>query len=175
MEEIWKDIAGYEGLYQVSNEGNVRTTKRQGSKGGLLKISVSDKYAVNYCYVRLCKNGMNKSFWIHRLVAQAFIPNPDGLPQVNHKDQNPSNNMVDNLEWCTLEYNNNYGTVRERQKDTSLKKGIWYTDYSYLLKSDRKEYQRRYYLEHREEILERQKRQKKLKNSGKGKERDSQE
>lgn len=163
MEEMWKDIVGYEGLYEVSSEGNIRTTKRQGSKGGLLKISVSDKYAVKYCYVRLRKNGMQKSFWIHRLVAETFIPNPLGLPQVNHKDQNPSNNSVDNLEWCTMEYNMNYGTIRERQKDTCYKKGIWYTDYSYLLKSDRKEYARLYYLEHREEILERQKRQKKLK------------
>ena len=125
MEEMWKDIVGYEGLYQVSNEGNVRTTKRQGTKGGLLKISVSDKYAAKYCYVRLHKNCGEKSFWVHRLVAEAFIPNPDGLHQVNHKDQNPSNNMVDNLEWCTVEYNMNYGTIRERQKDTCSKKGIW--------------------------------------------------
>lgn len=157
--EIWKDIVGYEGLYQVSNEGNVRTTKRQGTKGGLLKIGISNKY----CFVRLCKNGKKKPFWIHRLVAQAFIPNPNELPIINHKDQNPSNNMVDNLEWCTTKYNMNYGSIRERQKDTCFKKGIWYTDYSYLLKIDRKEYYRRYYLEHREEILERQKKTKKVK------------
>ena len=169
MEEIWKDIAGYEGLYQVSNEGNVRTIKRQGTKGGLLKIRVSYKYAVNYCYVGLCKNGRRKSFWIHRLVAQAFIPNPDVLPQVNHKDQNPSNNMVNNLEWCTLKYNMNYGTIRERQKDTCSKKGIWYTDYRDLLSNNRKEYARLYYLDHREEILERKKYKKLKKYSGKSK------
>ena len=106
-------------------------------------------------------------------MAQAFIPNPRHLPIINHKDENKVNNEAENLEWCDYKYNNNYGTVREKQKDTCYRKGIWHTDYSYLLKTDRKEYCRLYYLEHREEILERQKRQKKLKKySGKSKERD---
>lgn len=59
----------------------------------------------------LCKNGKTKRFSVHRLVAQAFIPNPNNLPIINHKDENPSKNIVDNLEWCDYEYNNNYGTL----------------------------------------------------------------
>ena len=95
MQEIWKDIDGYDGKYQVSNFGNVRTNDFRG-KGTrrLLKLTVN---SIGYKVVRL--NGKLKL--VHRLVAEAFIPNPKGLPQVNHLDEIRSNNCVDNLEWCT--------------------------------------------------------------------------
>lgn len=110
--EIYKDIEGYENLYQVSNLGNVKSLKRN----QLLRPSNNDGYL---CVV-LSKYNKQKTYKIHRLVAQAFIPNPDNLPQVNHKDENPSNNSVDNLEYCDCKYNNNYGTaIQRRSKKTS--------------------------------------------------------
>ena len=105
MEEIFKDIKGYEGLYQVSNFGNVKSLDyRHTGKERLLKQAI-DKHS----YHRIClwSYGEPKWFSIHRLVAESFIPNPDNLPCVNHKDENKHNNHVDNLEWCTYEYNNN--------------------------------------------------------------------
>lgn len=116
MQEVWKDIYGYEGLYQISNIGNVKSCDRyvfagigsnhkyQHIKEHLLKQKGGGKYI----QVILSKNGKTKAFTIHRLVAQAFIPNPDNLPCINHKDENPKNNRVDNLEWCTYKYNNEY-------------------------------------------------------------------
>lgn len=121
MEEIWKDIDGYEGLYQVSNIGRVRslTRNRRGRnnapnpiQGRILKQHI----CFGYCYISLCKNRKYKGFRVHRLVATAFIPNPDNLPQVNHKDENKTNNCVDNLEWCDGKYNVNYGTGTERSR-----------------------------------------------------------
>ena len=112
MDEVWKDIEGYEGLYQVSNTGQVKSLNYKGR--GVVKLL---KQAINhngYNYVILYKNGKTKHYSVHRLVALAFIPNPDNLPIVNHKDENPSNNNVNNLEWCTIAYNNNYGTRNER-------------------------------------------------------------
>ena len=122
MQEIWKDIAGYENLYQVSSFGNVRskdrTIKRNSSytgnlplKGRLLKPTINN---AGYKRVSLCKAGGTKSFYVHRLVATSFIDNPQVLPFVNHKDENKLNNHVSNLEWCTNEYNMSYGTVGER-------------------------------------------------------------
>ena len=111
ISETWKDVAGYEGLYQVSDQGNVRSKRRFGSKGGILKPKVDRD---GYLQVGLSQNGQQKSFYIHRLVATAFIPNPSNLPVINHKDENPKNNAVDNLEWCTTKYNLNYGTCRAR-------------------------------------------------------------
>ena len=116
MIELWKDIKNYEGLYQVSNLGNVKSVDRyvyagdnsnhkyQHIKERNLKLSGGDKYI----QVILCKNGKIKAFLVHRLVAEAFIPNPDNLPCINHKDENPKNNQVENLEWCTYKYNNEY-------------------------------------------------------------------
>jgi hypothetical protein len=104
--EIWKPIEGYEN-YQVSNFGRVKNNKNH---------IMSQDYTKCYCRVHLYKNGKGKHHLIHRLVAQAFIPNPNKLPQVNHKDENKDNNNVNNLEWCTAKYNNNYGNRNKLSK-----------------------------------------------------------
>lgn len=121
MEE-WRDIAGYEGLYQVSNMGRVRSLDRYvphktfGTKFCRGHIMATHKTSSGYLAVNLCKGNKYKTFDIHRLVAIAYIPNTDGLPEVNHKDENKLNSNADNLEWCTGSYNNRYGTKIERQK-----------------------------------------------------------
>ena len=106
---IWKDVKGYENLYQVSNDGLVRTSHK-----GLWEILSAGRTKHGYYNVLLYKDGKRKNKRVHRLVASAFIPNPNNYPYINHKDENPSNNHVDNLEWCTAEYNSNYGTCKER-------------------------------------------------------------
>ena len=119
MQEIWKDVAGYEGLYQVSNMGRVKSfcqsTKFHKQKEFILKPSLINS---GYEVVTLYSKEKRKKFQIHRLVATAFIPNPNNLPCVNHKDENKVNNCVSNLEWCTYQYNNNYGTARIRTAET---------------------------------------------------------
>ena len=119
MKEIWKDIKGYEGSYQVSNLGNIRNLNfhREG-KTLLLKPTINNR---GYKRVWLYKNSKNEAYLVHRLVAIAFIPNPNNYTVINHKDENPSNNCVDNLEWCTQHYNMNYGSVKE--KISKAKKG----------------------------------------------------
>lgn len=99
MNEIWKDIKGYEGLYQVSSWGNVK------GKKGILKPYITEK---GYLKVGLFKDGKNHKKRVNRLVAEAFIPNPLNLPQVNHKDGNKKNNSVSNLEYCTNSENRNH-------------------------------------------------------------------
>lgn len=111
MEEIWKDIIGYEGHYQVSNLGNVRSIKFNRIKL-LTPYKEIKRYGYLSVYLRL--PGSKKIKKVHRLVAEAFIPNPDNLPCVNHIDENKENNCVENLEWCTVEYNLNYGTRIEK-------------------------------------------------------------
>ena len=113
MKEIWKDIVGYEGLYQVSNMGRVRSFKYN-------KVRILKPLSTNngYLHVNLRKNNSVKGLLIHRLVAQAFLENPNNFPQVNHKDENKTNNIVSNLEWCDVKYNNNYGS---RNKKASIK------------------------------------------------------
>ena len=118
MVEIWKDIDGYENLYQVSNIGRVKSLETTKGKGAgnyareerILKMGK----ARGYYRVALCNKGEIQQFSVHRIVAQAFIENPNKLPQVNHKDENKLNNHVDNLEWCTQRENLNYGTRAER-------------------------------------------------------------
>ena len=116
--EIWKDIENYEGLYQVSNFGRVRSLDRvvRRNKGfGLCKGRVlKPRLPAGYCQVSLCKQNNVSQFLVHRLVAEAFVPNPDNLPQVNHKDEVKTNNRADNLEWCTPEYNCNYGNHNKK-------------------------------------------------------------
>ena len=90
MKEIWKDIEGYEGLYQVSNFGRVKNIRRNKE---LYYIHTNKKYLC----VRLCKNGKKKYYLVHRLVAETYIPNPNNYPIVNHKDENKLNNNLDNL------------------------------------------------------------------------------
>lgn len=110
MKEIWKTIKGYEN-YQISNLGNVYSSfvNRKLSPG---------KTQDGYYYVGLRdENSVRKNLFVHRLVAQAFIPNPENLPIINHKDENPSNNTVENLEWCSYSYNNTYN-------NSHLKRGM---------------------------------------------------
>ena len=110
MEEIWIDIKGYEGLYQVSNLGRVKSlSKYAGNSLRKEKILKNYKDKDGYVKVILCKNNKTRFLSIHRLIAEAFIPNPDNLPQINHKDECKSNNSIDNLEWCSCKYNINYG------------------------------------------------------------------
>jgi len=119
VEEIWKDISNYEGKYEVSNLGRVRSLSYNGT--GEIKFLKQSTNKRGYKRVGLCKNGKMKNCYVHRLVAITFIPNPNNHKEVNHKDENPANNNVNNLEWCTSEYNNNYGTRNKRAGES--KKG----------------------------------------------------
>ena len=119
--EIWKDIEGYEGLYQISSMGRVKSLERtvwNKGKGCYRIVSerirkrVTDKDG--YLKVMLWKDSKGKWFFVHRLVATAFIPNPDNLPVINHKDENKENNIVSNLEWCSVLHNNTYNGRAER-------------------------------------------------------------
>lgn len=128
MNEEWKDIIGYEGLYQVSNFGKVKMLGRiknlwHGGKTFLNPKIVSQNIVCGYKKVKLRdKNGKTKMVSVHRLVAQAFIENPHNHPQVNHKDENKHNNNVENLEWCTAKYNSNYGTGIKKCSEAKFKR-----------------------------------------------------
>lgn len=121
MEE-WRNIKGYEGDYQVSSYGRIKSLKWGNEKN--LK---NQKHYKGYEFVTLLKNGKSHKYKVHRLVAQAFIPNPNNYPQVNHKDENKANNKVENLEWCTNKYNANYGTKNKRTAMKNSKKVICIT------------------------------------------------
>ena len=166
MEE-WKNVIGYEGLYEVSNIGNVRNVKRN----TLLRLSKNQ----GYIQVWLYKNGIRAGLKVHRLVAEAFLPNPDNLPQVNHKDEDKTNNRVENLEWCTAKYNTNYGHRTENAINTRVKNGYADPDFigfglnkkEYMKEYNRIYYERnreksnecskRYYQEHKKELYEKNK------------------
>lgn len=127
MIEVFKDVEGYEGLYQVSNLGRVkRLESRRGRGRGyvvpehFIKHSVSSR---GYCHVVLCKNGQTRTFNIHRLVAEAFIPNPDDKPQIDHIDRNKENNNVENLRWVD-QSENNYNRAPMSSKKANSEKPI---------------------------------------------------
>lgn len=107
---VWVAINGFEGLYEISNFGRVRNRN-----GAVLKQRIKRTNCTCYKTVDLWKDGRYYKKYIHRLMADAFIPNPNNLPFVNHKDEDGTNNFIDNLEWCTREYNVNYGTAKERR------------------------------------------------------------
>lgn len=120
MSEVWKPIKGYEGIYEVSNLGRVRSLPRMltDSKGRRHPVPMKilrEHDRKGYVGYRLCNGPATAEFSAHRLVAMAFIPNPDNLPVVNHRDENPRNNHVDNLEWCTIQYNTKYGNGIAKQ------------------------------------------------------------
>lgn len=120
MQEEWKYVVGYEELYKVSNFGRIKNCKT-----GIITTTNCKKYQ----FVKLG----NKTFQVYRLVAQAFIENPKNYPIVNHKDENPKNNRVDNLEWCSYWYNVNYGSgkdVRIKNIKKRLKENIGEFDVS---------------------------------------------
>ena len=108
--EIWKPVVGYEGLYEVSDLGRVRSLNYH--RSGKVRVLKYKTDKDGYKFVILCKDGKYKSFRVHRLVALAFIPNPDNLPCINHKDENKTNNCVENLEWCTRRYNVEYSLAK---------------------------------------------------------------
>lgn len=126
--EIWKDIEGYEGYYQISNKGRVRSLDRLSSKG--VRLTGRDMKLTHnmqgYLIVGLTKNAKAIQFKVHRLVACAFIENPSNYNLINHRDEDKANNNVNNLEWCDAQYNNTYGT--------RLKKMVANTDYEAICK-----------------------------------------
>ena len=146
--EIWKDIKGYEGLYQVSNFGRIKKIRFINNvcnieKEHLRKLNVRNGYYI----IQLSKNGARKSHQVHRLVAEAFIPNIENKPFINHKDYNPLNNNVNNLEWCTQKENVNWSicNMKKRKKTTHSNTGEKYISYrkennTYRITINKKEY-----------------------------------
>lgn len=125
MNEEWKNIEGYEGLYQISDQGQVKNLR----SGKILKPRKSK----GYYYVCLYNKGIIKQCTIHRLVALTFIDNPNNLEYVNHKNEIKTDNKASNLEWCTVKYNTNYGTGLKRHA-MAIKKPI------YMLNGETKTY-----------------------------------
>ena len=107
IKEEWKDIPGYDGYYEISNTGRIRIC----NSGKILKQS---DHTSGYKSVRLWNGSNYKNHYVHRLVAEAFIPNPDNKPTVNHKDENRKNNSANNLEWMTYLENNEYGNRKKK-------------------------------------------------------------
>ena len=130
--EIWKDIPRYKGLYQASNEGRIRRLRRPiinngtvtTKKGAIISQSYTSK---GYKRVNIHFEGKKKEELVHRLVAEAFIPNHDNLPCINHKDENKANNAVENLEWCDFRYNNTYGNRIKKSVEKQSAKVLQYT------------------------------------------------
>lgn len=125
MEEIWKPVPGWEGLYLVSSLGRVRSLprmirRREGNNNNAYHLDpgriLKPRPSSGYYTVNLCGYGKQISHQIHRLVAMAFIPNPQNYPIINHKNEIKDDNRVENLEWCSYHYNNNYGSLINRNK-----------------------------------------------------------
>ena len=123
MSDYWRDVKGYEGRYVVSRDGVVRSVEHTitvNDHGRVYNKLIKERklrptiHSAGYYIVSLTKNGKSTLHFVHRLVAEAFIKNPNHLECINHKDENKKNNSVSNLEWCTTAYNNNYGTARMR-------------------------------------------------------------
>lgn len=127
-QEIWKDIEGFEGVYQVSSWGRVKSceryVKRSDGRTRVVKekILTPHRNRCGYLKIDLSKEKNHKSYSVHRLVAQAFIPNPENLPCVNHKNEVKDDNRVENLEFCTAKYNTNYGTCIQRRSESNSKR-----------------------------------------------------
>lgn len=138
----WKDIKGYEGYYKISDDGLVFSVRKN-------KVLKTSKTHYGYEFIVLYAHNTEKTHLIHRLVANEFIPNPNNYPCVNHKDEIRNNNKVENLEWCTHKYNNNYGTYRERnskshinhssisKKVICLKNGVFLKEYPSMREAER--------------------------------------
>lgn len=140
LKEVWKDIEGYEGIYQISNLGRVKSLskvrKSGASKSYCTKEIIKKPYdnGNGYKYISLHKNKIRESFKIHRLVATHFISNPNNYPVVNHKDEDRSNNVINNLEWCTQKYNVNYGNGLEKMSSKRRRVVCQYTKDNILVK-----------------------------------------
>ena len=132
MIEVWKDIKGYEGEYKVSNLGRVKSLKYMNTRQEQLLSLCKDSYG--YLQVGLWKLGKVKMFKVHRLVATTFIDNPDDLQSINHIDENKLNNCVENLEFCTIKYNNKYGSRLKRVSISQAKKVFQYDKNLNLIK-----------------------------------------
>lgn len=124
MKEFWKDVVGYEGLYSVSSKGRIKTHSWE--RTGKSRILKQRANPGGYLGVCLYKNGVVKSVMSHRIVASAFLPNPNNLPCVNHKNEKKSDNRVENLEWCTYGYNNSYNGKGYRVRQSVKKNGCIY-------------------------------------------------
>lgn len=120
VEESWRPIIGYEGSYEISNLGRVKSLKDNHLKVRKIPIILKPS-TLSKGYLGVTLGG--KTHKIHRLVAKVFIPNPYNLPEVNHRDENKSNNCSLNLEWCSTQYNLSYGTARERINSTNKARG----------------------------------------------------
>lgn len=134
MEEIWKDIPFFEGYYQASNCGRIRSIDRCIMRNNGYPLNLKGHILPQYkkkngrMYVNLSKNGVQYSKTVHRLVLSAFVENVNDYNHINHKDENPENNYLSNLEWCTEKYNHNYGSRNSRHAASLQKKINMFTN-----------------------------------------------
>ena len=125
FKEEWRPVVEYEGIYEVSNKGDVASLNYRKQKGIRRKLRCHIRGC--YIHVSLMKNGIKKTLSVHRIVAEAFVSNPNNYPIINHKDENPLNNCAENLEWCDQKYNVNYGTAIQRRRESQMRPVIQLT------------------------------------------------